>query len=117
MTRDTIIPIVDIEHYGDYKFIEVVTLEGRTHIFGNRRVQDHRIGYNHVFLKPLQKKGIDVSDFVCTGGGSIDIDLPRKIVHVYGKSTSFGKFDQQKVNFLIGSYMHYCMEGFSLKLE
>ena len=111
------IPEVHIEHGGDYKFVQVEGPEGKNYIHGSSGWGSHNGVYSYDFLKSLSQQGIDVSQFRCRGGGSINFDTTNRVLKAYDRSSDFGDFDKTIVRSLLKIYVDKNLEGFSVEVR
>jgi len=115
MTLDEI-PIVQIQHIGDYKFIQVQGPEKRNYIYGTRKWLSHD-GLYEDFLRIATEKDVDSTLFSLKGGGRIKFSKGKRTIRAYDESDVHDKFDKRIVKSLLEDYVAENFTDFSVVVE
>lgn len=107
---------VKIDHNVFSSFVLIGGIDNRHYIHGVYFLARHR-GVFEDFLDKARSKGIDPSQFECSGGGFLD--WPKGKLRAYGQSTDFGKFNVDVVGQLLSNYIGMTpeLQGIFLEVE
>lgn len=109
------IPLVSVDFDGDmYKFVHVKARNGPEYLYSGDRSKYHLdiyVGFKRLFAF----HGGDVSALICEGGGFVGINLDKKVIYAFDRSTDFGKFDINAVRRLLTEYAGKHLHGFSVE--
>lgn len=110
-----IIPSVDIDDKGNYKYI-LIEIQHKTETEPRQIVRGYNWGEYHadIFGKVNDELRLAGYECSCKGGGWIEHAPEKKTIRVYGYSVSYGPADHQKtVSLLQDRYSDYSSISFS----
>ncbi len=86
--------------------------EGSVKKFGN-----HGLLFEDGFLKYVEAMHGHQGEYKPLSGGFMQIDERRRIIHVYGKSSSLKRFDESTVAKLLGVYLKENRPEYTLEIH